>query len=156
MSLPVGFFFVFRFILVDMENEASGASSTPSSGNDCCSAPPSIVPPPRPSSSAVAIIEGNDGEQASGGIDVPSNVRNLKDIMKYSTQMTDVSDNNVIDLTFSEEVLLLFFFFPFTIIIFKCPFSPPFVRRDVYSRTPVSDFQLAVLYFIPGPYNFGL
>lgn len=90
-----------------MENEA-GASS--SSGNDYSAAPlivspPLSIMPPPPSSSATNFTE-NVGEQASGGIEVPSNVRNLKDIMKYSTQMTDVSDDRVIDLTFSEEVLL--------------------------------------------------
>ncbi|VVC44175.1 Armadillo-type fold,Armadillo-like helical,Nucleotide exchange factor Fes1 [Cinara cedri] len=79
-----------------MENEAGASSSSTD-----FSAPLSIMPPP-PTSSVTNLIE-NDGTQASGGIDVPSNVRNLRDIMKYSTEMTNVSDDSVIDLTLCDE-----------------------------------------------------
>lgn len=57
-----------------------------------------IIPPSETDENAVAI-------DSATGIEDPANIRSLNDILKYTTQMTDVSTNNgdVIDLT-QEEV----------------------------------------------------
>lgn len=70
-----------------------------SSRNSDDTTPMMIMPPP-PSTTK------NDLTDGASGLQNPSNVRNLKDILKFTTQMTDTSANNVetIDLTFAEEV----------------------------------------------------
>lgn len=86
-----------------MEDQPSGSSS----GYGSYNAVQLITPPPS------SQIENANADGASG-ITNPSSVRNLKDILKYTTQMTNISTKNeangVIDLTLAEEVSLLLLF----------------------------------------------
>lgn len=81
-----------------MDSENTGHSSCNS--ND--TTPMMIMPPPPPPPSTAK----NDRCDGASGIHNPSSVRNLKDILKFTTQMTDTSNDNVetIDLTFADEV----------------------------------------------------
>lgn len=73
----------------EMENEVSDSSS--SSGD---SAPLIIMPPPPRS----------DYYDAASGLNNPSNVRNLKDILDFTTKMTD-NEDDVLDITLDHEVI---------------------------------------------------
>lgn len=89
-----------------MEDQPGGSSS----GYGSYNAVQLIIPPP-PSQSENA----NANDDGASGITNPSSVRNLKDILKYTTQMTSIAAKNeangIIDLTLAEEVSLLLLLF---------------------------------------------
>jgi hypothetical protein len=68
---------------------------------------PMIMPPPSPPAPPLTTASKRDDGQATG-IENPSSVRNLKDILHYTTQMTDVGAQNrdagKNNLTLAEEV----------------------------------------------------
>lgn len=90
-----------------MDTQEAGDTSRPQDDAVDRQRVPMIMPPPPPPAPPLTTTAKRDDGQAAG-IANPSNVRNLKDILHYTTQMTDVGAQNgdgaKNDLTFAEEV----------------------------------------------------
>lgn len=113
-----------------MEEQPGGSSS----GYGSYNAVQLIIPPP-PSQNE----NSNTNDDGSSGIANPSSVRNLKDILKYTTQMTNIAAKNeangIIDLTLDDEVSLLLLFTCIQIFRYRC--LPTVIKNSYYLGTSI-------------------